>query len=521
MSTSIHTLTELPSKRDDYGDWQTSYEFAKSVCTYLKDSGLAPDVIVEPTCGVGNFIAAAIEVFDTVKVVYGVEIFKPYADHTELMLQGYKEAHRIVRYELHNANVFTFNFREIATENQNANILVLGNPPWVTNSDLGKSDGTNLPTKGNFDKVRGIEAITGKGNFDIAENICNLMFDAFSCHENTHIALLVKNSVIKNIVRRQKSAPRNIRDIKQLGFDAKREFNVSVAASLLECHIGRTGHTQCTVYDFYSRKGHHKFGWAGDAFTSNIDHYERTRVADGRSPLVWRSGVKHDCSKVMEFTQSGGVFLNGLNEIADVDPSTVYPLLKSSDLGHGVKQEIKGVRKYLLLPQTSITEDTAVLQTKAPKTYTYLTSHAKYLDGRKSIIYKNKPRFSVFGLGSYSFAPYKIVVSALYANVAFSLIEPIDGKPVMIDDTCYLLGFRNHDHALLTLQILRSDTVTDFIRSVSFADAKRVVNRELLMRIDLRRLAKMVDFSGTGVSKETVAEYQAWLSGMEEPNLFE
>lgn len=284
--------------------------------------------------------------FDSVKAVYGVEIFKGYADRTEQMLQKYKEAHRIARYELHNANVFTFNFKDIASENENANILILGNPPWVTNSDLGKSDGTNLPAKGNFDKVRGIEAITGKGNFDIAENICNLMFDAFSCHENTHVALLIKNSVIKNIVRRQKSCPRNIQNIKQLGFDAKREFNVSVAASLLECLIGRTGHTQCTVYDFYSRNELHKFGWAADAFTSNIDYYEQTRMVDGHSPLVWRSGVKHDCSKVMELTQSGGLFLNGLNEIADVDVSTVYPLLKSSDLGNG----IKGVRKHLLLP---------------------------------------------------------------------------------------------------------------------------------------------------------------------------
>lgn len=105
--------------------------------------------------------------------------------------------------------------------------------------------------------------------------------------------------------------------------------------------------------------------------------------------------------------------------------------------------------------------------------------------------------------------------------MVFSLTEPIDGKPVMVDDTCYLLGFDNHDYALLTLQILRSDTVMNFISSVSFADAKRVENRELLMRIDLCRLSKMVDFSETGIPNETVAEYQAWLSRMEEPNLFE
>ena len=50
--------------RGDYGDWQTSFEFACGVCQYLKSRGLTPDIIVEPTCGVGNFIAAAIDVFD-------------------------------------------------------------------------------------------------------------------------------------------------------------------------------------------------------------------------------------------------------------------------------------------------------------------------------------------------------------------------------------------------------------------------------------------------------------------------
>ena len=68
--------------RENYGDWQTNYEFAKSVCLYLKNRGIVPDIVVEPTCGVGNFIAAAIDVFETVKKVYGVEIFKGYVDQT-------------------------------------------------------------------------------------------------------------------------------------------------------------------------------------------------------------------------------------------------------------------------------------------------------------------------------------------------------------------------------------------------------------------------------------------------------
>lgn len=520
MNVSIYTsesLTRSDVIREDYGDWQTSYEFAKSICLYLKSRGVAPNVIVEPTCGVGNFIAAAIDVFDTIEKVYGIEIFKGYISQTEQKLQEFVNRNRIFCFELYNTNVFTFDFSKIVNENQDKNILVLGNPPWVTNSGLGKTEGNNLPTKGNIDKYRGIEAITGKGNFDIAESICNMIIDAFSRHHNTHIALLVKNSVIKNLLYRQHSHPRYIQNIRQLCFDAKREFNVAVSASLFECQIGVDYQSQCSSYDFYTKCFSHTFGWVNDAFVSNIQDYGATNFLDGKSQLIWRSGIKHDCSKVMELSLDGTVYINGLKEVVDIDDNTIFPLLKSSDIGKGVK----GVRKYIVLPQINISEKTSILKSKAPKTYSYLLSHAAYLDGRKSIIYRNKPRFSVFGLGDYSFAPYKIVISALYSDLIFSLVEPIADKPVMVDDTCYLLGFQKKEYAELTLFILQSDILKRFIRNLCFMDAKRIVSRELLMRINLYQLSKSVDYSGIDISQTKIHEYQNWLYMQTTPNLFD
>ena len=194
----------------------------------------------------------------------------------------------------------------------------------------------------------------------------------------------------------------------------------------------------------------------------------------------------------------------------------VFPLLKSSDIGRG----IKGVRKYLVLPQTNISEDTSILKKKAPKTYAYLLSHAIHLDGRKSIIYQNKPRFSVFGLGDYSFAPYKVVISSLYPDLIFSLVEPIAGKPVMVDNTCYLLGFKDFDYAKLTLFILQSELLKRFIRNISFTGAKRIVSKDLLMRIDLYKLSMIIDYSGVDITQEKILEYQNWLYMQTFPSLF-
>ena len=46
--------------------------------------------------------------------------------------------------------------------------LVLGNPPWVTNAELGLLKNSNLPIKSNFQGHKGLEALTGKANFDIS-----------------------------------------------------------------------------------------------------------------------------------------------------------------------------------------------------------------------------------------------------------------------------------------------------------------------------------------------------------------
>jgi len=69
----------------------------------------------------------------------------------------------------------------------------------VTNSKLGSLNSSNLPRKNNFKNHSGLDALTGKGNFDIAENITLSLIETFQTM-NGHLVLLVKNSVIKNIV---------------------------------------------------------------------------------------------------------------------------------------------------------------------------------------------------------------------------------------------------------------------------------------------------------------------------------
>lgn len=510
LSTTYKTKTirhRSIEEKEEFGDWQTDINFAKAVCLSLKKTGVNPKVIIEPTCGKGNFIKAALSVFDSIKFVIGIDIYKPYIDELSEYLKKLKLSRTDFNYQLYNDDIFKFNFDDIKSQISHLSTLIIGNPPWVTNSDLGQIKSTNIPDKSNYKKNRGIEAITGKGNFDIAESICNLLFITFGQLSHTRIALLIKNSVVKNILMHQNcDNAYNISDIKQLSFDARKEFGVSVSASLFTTEISNKKDKVCSVYDFYSNSFISSYGWIDNIFVSNIQAYTYSSGIEGTSQLVWRSGLKHDCSKVMELTKHNNHFENGLHEIVDVEENTIYPFLKSSDIGNGYAAD--KAHKFVILPQKSISESTDALRNKYPRTYQYLLKHAELLDGRKSIIYKGRPRFCVFGIGNYSFQKYKIVISSLYKSLKFSLVSPIN-KTVLLDDTCYMLGFDDYKYATITLYILNSKVVQDFLKTIYLPDAKRIINRDLLMRIDLLKAVNLVDLKN--FTSDEVSSYKKWL----------
>jgi hypothetical protein len=109
-----------------------------------------------------------------------------------------------------------------------------------------------------------------------------------------------------------------------------------------------------------------------------------------------------------------------------------------------------------------------------PKTYQYLTQHQANFDARKSSIYNNKPLFSIFGIGDYSFKPFKVAISGLYKTFHFTLILPQDNKPVMLDDTCYLIGFDKIEFAVYALILLNSNTTVHFYNLLLFQTLKEL-----------------------------------------------
>ena len=471
--------------RAEYGDFQTNQSLTQQIATQLKREGINPQIVIEPTCGKGNFILSVLDTFENVERIYGIEIQKKYTWQAKFnVLDFFLNNPNKTKPEIQivNSSIFEFDYQTIKKTIGEKELLIIGNPPWVTNSALGVMDSKNLPKKSNFKRQKGLDAMTGKGNFDIAEYITiDLLQNFGKCKGN--MAFLVKNTVIKNIVHDLPKLKLLIAGLKKQNIDSKKEFDVSVDASLFSCQLNKTTELSCLESDFYTSEVKCNFGWLNGKFLSNLSC--SCNDIDGVSPFEWRQGIKHDCSKVMEIEFDGECYSNKLGERFVIEEAFAFPLLKSSDLK---KKHAEPTRKMVIVTQKYVGQNTTYIQ-KYPQLYEYLNRHIDLFRNRKSSIYKGKCDFSIFGVGDYSFKPYKIAISGLYKTFHFCLVKPQNNKPVMLDDTCYFIGFDTLEQAEYVWDLLNSVFVTDFLKSISFKDSKRMITKEVLMRIDLRRVA--------------------------------
>lgn len=469
----------------EFGDFQTPPVLAREICEFLRSTGVNTDVIVEPTCGKGSFICAAIDAFPNAKAAYGFDINPEYGCDAQqaLGIAGVRKTHLECR------NFFHVDWEEFFSD-KSGHVLVIGNPPWVTNSALGALGGNNLPEKTNFQRLGGFAAKTGKANFDISEWMLIRMLEGLHSRAGC-VAMLCKTATARKLLRHAWINRMNVGRASLHLIDAQKHFQASVDACLLIVHTGIAESTAAaSVYpglSFESRIT--TFGLVGNELVADMEEYLLLRDIDGIPYYTWRSGIKHDAAGVMELKQENGHFTNGRGEKCQLEPTYLFPLLKSSDVANG--RTIPD--RYVIVTQRSPSDNTEVIRKRAPKTWAYLTSHANILDNRGSIIYKKRPRFSVFGVGDYTFAPWKVAVSGLYKNCRFEVIGQKDGKPIVLDDTCYFIPCSSEKEAGFLCELLNSDVCQRFLRSLVFFDAKRPVTIDVLNRIDLKKVAEHVD----------------------------
>ena len=136
------------------------------------------------------------------------------------------------------------------------------------------------------------------------------------------------------------------------------------------------------------------------------------------------------------------------------------------------------------------------IEALAPKTWKYLCDRKDVFDSRRSSIYKGAPAFSMFGVGDYSYAKYKVGISGFYKRPLFALLynENKIEHPIMVDDTSYFLSFDNYSDAYTCMLLLNSSRVQKFLLSISFQDAKRPYTKKVLQRLDFNKCVHNIAF---------------------------
>lgn len=469
----------------EFGDFQTPINLAREVCSLIVRTGVRPASVLEPTCGIGSFLQAALEIFPETLCVFGFDINELYVEQARRVATSVASPTTVVK--VRQSNFFLTDWSDII-EALPQPILVIGNPPWVTTAELSTLNSNNLPAKMNLDNLRGIEAVTGRSNFDISEWMLRRNLEWLD-GKNGILAVLCKTVVARKVLLYAWRNDLTVTSSSLYNLNAQKYFGVSVDACFLLVQTSRTsGRKECMVYDsLRSKQPTGVFGLREGMLVADIKSYEKWKCLVGKGLLGWRSGIKHDCSKVFELRFDNNRFVNGFGESVDIEPEVLFPLLKSSDLAAHMAP-----RRWLIVPQQRMDRNPNHLQVEAPKTWSYLMAHAHLLDKRMSLIYKNRPRFSVFGVGPYSFAPWKVAISGLYKKLDFRPVPPFQERPVVFDDTCYFFPCKSGREQDSLYELLMSTPAREFFSAFIFWDSKRPITAQILNLLDLGVLARVL-----------------------------
>jgi type I restriction-modification system DNA methylase subunit len=179
----------------EFGDFQTPAELADMVVRAVYRHGGPWRRALEPTCGTGSFLRAVLSLKDPPREIRGIELQSHHLAAAKALV-GTSDPLRVT---LQQADIFTTNLAELPWT-EDGPLLVLGNPPWVTNAALGSVGSSNLPKKSNLKRLPGFAAMTGESNFDIAEYIWIKLIRELAAARPT-IALLSKTQVARNLLK--------------------------------------------------------------------------------------------------------------------------------------------------------------------------------------------------------------------------------------------------------------------------------------------------------------------------------
>lgn len=153
---------------------------------------------------------------------------------------------------------------------------------------------------------------------------------------------------------------------------------------------------------------------------------------------------------------------------AAIEPDLLYPLLRGRDVSRWQATP----SAYILVTHEpgmklkAVPEDE--LAVRLPKTYAYLKHFEAELrnrSGYRRYFSESDPFYSMFDVGDYTFAPYKVVWPNIGSELACTVVSSSEGKPVVPQHVITLVALGNDEEAHFVCAVINSSPVNFALQS--------------------------------------------------------
>jgi len=180
-----------------------------------------------------------------------------------------------------------------------------------------------------------------------------------------------------------------------------------------------------------------------------------------------------------------------------LEPDLIYPLLRSGEVN---RWRARGAIAVLMVqdPDSRRGIDEDVFKKKYPKTYKYLKSFEeilrtraawrRFFTTRKGETYVERaPFYSMFAVGKYTFAPYKVVWPRMASSLEAVVVGPIGSTPVFPQETLTFIPLDDPVEAHYICALLNSTPVGFAARAYSQVGGKGFASPHLLRYLRIPR----------------------------------
>lgn len=465
------------------GIFFTSLELVKEIQSHIHFDGIKS--VIDSAAGSGHFLISLAEQYPDIDF-YGVEKHSGVYQKSKRKLQQFPNIHYFC------GDILTDTFPIPRCD------LYLGNPPFINFTDLEKEYRERIrPLWQKYLKLQGgFSLLLGHSRADISQLIFQKTLEDY-LNPGAQLGVILPDSLLWG-------------DASMGGFQKTQGFSIKLIKETPDQN----------AFDGTNRNSFYVVGKKGEETQFPVTFIRKNGKTEyiNREEGKWRIGKKE--TSLLPGHWKGhyrarqGINTLGANKIfffkekPDLEDDLLYPLLRSSDLYRWGSNP----QSWCLVPyRDGELLDIEILEEDYPETWKYLQNHKSLLKARKSR-FAQKHWHALFGIGPYSFAPYRVTWRALGAR---KMEAAVVSRGMANQSMHCFIPCRKQDEAYYLAGLLNSPIMGKEIQACTKAGSMSFGQPGILSRLHLPPLAETKE-KGIAIAKLSRKLHHRWNPSQEE-----